>query len=115
MSVATRAVLAQLVPVDVAVDDSRPSFSVLELNSGSGALSMRVAQAFDAATVISVDDDAALTQLHVDKLARANVTNNYVCATAANADLLKKLYKAPEFVRFQVRTLRFTGCCSWQW
>ena len=104
-------------------------FSFLELNSGSGLLSLAVAEKFPGATVLSVESEAANVAAHLQRIkklgqsrvnaagsdpvqdARDNVlkddlakvaANNWVCNTPVGLGLLKHLYESPEFIRWQV-------------
>lgn len=77
-------------------------FSFIEHNSGVGSVSLLVASRFPLATVVSVEGDARLSDVHLARALRLNITNNLVCGTAPDASLARKLFKSPEFVRFQV-------------
>jgi hypothetical protein len=99
------AVLEQLSPDDVQHAASNGTFSFVEYNSGSGSLSMAVAAAFPQATVVSIEPDEARAAVHLGRLASANVSNNYVCTTVADASFARKLHKSPEFFRVQVQSL----------
>ena len=76
----------------------------MEHNSGTGSLSLLVAHMYPEATVVSVEGDQALSDIHLARALKLNVTNNVVCGVASDAALLKKLFRAPEFMRFQVLT-----------
>jgi hypothetical protein len=98
------------------------NFSLLELASGAGYSSRRLAAAFPRATVVSVEQDRRLHRRHVDVWARAlegaprapagggvaagppaaGVGRNNAPCLASPAEVAAKLFEAPEFFRFIV-------------
>ncbi len=87
-------------------------FSLIEYGSGVGSLSLAIASSFPQATVISIEGDSTLSDVHLARALRLNVTNNIVCNQAADASLARKLFKSPEFFRFQV-CVRLILCLCW--
>ena len=107
-------------------------FSYLEFNSGSGLLSLSVAEKYPSATVISVESEKVNVAAHLKRikiLGQSQVNNagkkknnnekgeidaeeehqlakvaanNWVCNVDVGLDLLRKLYESPEFIRWQV-------------
>lgn len=49
--------------------------------------------------------DSSSGDVHLSRALELNVSNNILCGTPSDAALAKKLFKAPEFVRFQVSTV----------
>eukprot|EP00935_MAST-01C_sp_MAST-1C-sp1_P000902 g902.t1 len=87
-------------------------FSLMEYNSGGGALSMALAERFPNATVISIEGKDDLVKSHLQALERhaaagggssgGELRNNIVCHTSVDSDVITKLYESPEFMRFQI-------------
>ena len=107
-------------------------FSYLEFNSGSGLLSLAVAEQFPSATVVSVESEKVNVAAHLKRiklLGQSQVNdagkkkkrksandqddtddqqlakvaaNNWVCNVDVGLGILRKLYESPEFIRWQV-------------
>jgi hypothetical protein len=116
----------QMTPEDVG---SKGEFSYLEVNSGSGLLSLALAEKYPAATILSLESEKGNVEAHLKRIkslgqSRINdagsnqgadqsdkelrddlakvAANNWVCNTEVDLALLQKLYESPEFIRWLV-------------
>jgi hypothetical protein len=96
------ALSSQLVEPDTASGGSPGKFSFLDLGAGAGSMSLRVAEAFPEATVISVEEDAGLTDIHAAQVMRRQLFNDVVCRHSLNDEVTSSLLRSPEFLRFSI-------------
>ncbi|KAA0166684.1 hypothetical protein FNF28_03058 [Cafeteria roenbergensis] len=99
-ALAWAAISSQLPRLDTASGGSAGKFSAIDLESGAGALSLRLAQAYPEATVVSVEQSATLTDLHLAAAMRRGLGNAVLCRKQVDPALVHSLYKSPEFLRF---------------
>ena len=77
------------------------SFSLLEYGSGTGLLSVKLAEKFKSSTIVSIEEDEKKTAQHWEKI-RNKTDNNAICNQEPSLSFVKKLSNSPEFFRYQV-------------
>lgn len=89
---------------DTACGGGPGRFSVVEYNSGAGALSLNLARKFPEATIVSVEQSPRLTDAHLAAVMRGEHNNNIICRREVDKTLASDLRESPEFFRYQILT-----------
>lgn len=92
--------MAEELGQDRAAELNEGRFSVMDVGSGHGLLSVQLAMAFPNATVVSLEDSPARTQAHYRLLERHAAWNNVVCNGSVSLPVVEKLYESPELLRY---------------
>lgn len=93
-----RAILRELKASDTG--GTHGEFSFLDLYAGAGSLGLALAQHFKSATVVSIESNSEASSAHLHAQQRLNVSNNLLCESAIDAEMLKDLYESPELFRY---------------
>eukprot|EP00042_Codosiga_hollandica_P047020 m.504020 g.504020 ORF g.504020 m.504020 type:complete len:1006 (-) comp57352_c0_seq1:1047-4064(-) len=105
----TSSIVEELLPAEQAIWDTIETeltepFSFLDLGSGSGSISRKIASRFSKSSVVSLESNITLAQEHWSAYSTQSASphNNIVCSTNQLASIVLKLFQSPEFFRYQV-------------